>query len=131
MMAECDPNENEELDSAEASEAKPNFPSPVSSAVLFDRNRTECTLGLILNPGGAVRISDSCESVLTELEADGSSEEALLLPSPEGKLSPRGGKDKRSRRYRNSSSSDKENLASPGNVNLDGGGRTGHNLLHI
>lgn len=119
MMAECDPNENEELDGAEASEAKPNFPLPEVSSVLFDRNRTESTLGLTLNPGGAVRISDSCESVLTELEADGSGEEALLLPSPAGNLSPRGGKDKRTRRNRNSSSSDKENLASPGNVNRE------------
>ncbi|KAL2097592.1 hypothetical protein ACEWY4_006799 [Coilia grayii] len=119
MMAECNPNENEELDSPEASQAKPNFPLPDVSSVLFDRSRTEPTLGLTLNPGGAVRISDSCESVLTELEADGSGEEALLLPSPAGNVSPRGGKDKRTRRHRNSSSSDKEHLASPGNSSGD------------
>lgn len=115
-MTECNPNENEELDSPEASQAQTNFPLPDVSSVLFDRSRVEPTLGLTLNPGGAVRISDSCESVLTELEADGSGEEALLLPSPAGNVSPRGGKDKRSRRHRNSSSSDKEHLASPGNV---------------
>ncbi|XP_063075701.1 phosphatidylinositol 4-kinase type 2-beta [Engraulis encrasicolus] len=119
MMTECNPNENEELDSPEASQAQTNFPLPDVSSVLFDRSRVEPTLGLTLNPGGAVRISDSCESVLTELEADGSGEEALLLPSPAGNVSPRGGKDKRSRRHRNSSSSDKEHLASPGSSSGD------------
>lgn len=68
------------------------------------------------NPGVAVRISDSRESVLTELETDGSGEEALLLPCLAGSSSsPRGVREKRGKRNRHSSSSDKDTLASPGN----------------
>uniref|UniRef100_A0AAY4BLT6 Phosphatidylinositol 4-kinase type 2 n=1 Tax=Denticeps clupeoides TaxID=299321 RepID=A0AAY4BLT6_9TELE len=111
MMAECDPGESE----ADLGSAGTNFSPPV----LLDRNRAATTLTLSLNPGGAVRISDSCESVLTELEAEGSGEDALLLPGAAGNLSPRGGKDRRPRRHRHSSSSDKENLASPGNSSVD------------
>ncbi|XP_030644000.1 phosphatidylinositol 4-kinase type 2-beta [Chanos chanos] len=119
MMSECDPNENEPEMNAVELATKPNFHSAEVPSVLFDRNQIGQTLGLTLNPGGAVRISDSSESVLTELEAEGSGEEALLLPGPAGNVSPRGSKDKRSRRNRHSSSSDKENLASPGNSSGD------------
>uniref|UniRef100_A0A7N6B331 Phosphatidylinositol 4-kinase type 2 n=1 Tax=Anabas testudineus TaxID=64144 RepID=A0A7N6B331_ANATE len=109
MMSECDPTE------AEGSEPvlESNFHCDDRPKVLFDRNRVG--LGLAANPGAAVRISDSRESVLTELETDGSGEEALLLPCLAGSASsPRGARDKRSRRNRHSSSSDKDTLASPG-----------------
>uniref|UniRef100_A0A674M9D2 Phosphatidylinositol 4-kinase type 2 n=1 Tax=Takifugu rubripes TaxID=31033 RepID=A0A674M9D2_TAKRU len=88
----------------------PECASPDPLKVLFDRNRLG--LGGLANPGVAVRISDSRESVLTELETDGSGEEALLLPCLAGTASsPRGGRNKRNR---HSSSSDKDTLASPG-----------------
>lgn len=124
MMSECDPTETEtETESSEpgllagatAVPAAPesNFHSSDPPKVLFDRNGVG--LGLVATPGAAVRISDSCESVLTELETDGSGEEALLLPCLAGSSSsPRGGREKRSRRNRHSSSSDKDNLNSPG-----------------
>ncbi|XP_035002599.1 phosphatidylinositol 4-kinase type 2-beta-like [Hippoglossus stenolepis] len=117
MMSECDPTETESsgLDAGEAAVSLPesNFLSSDSPGVLFDRSRAG--LGLALNPGVAVRMSDSCESVLTELETDGSGEEALLLPClAGGSSSPRGEREKRSRRNRHSSSSDKDTLASPG-----------------
>ncbi|KAM6972051.1 phosphatidylinositol 4-kinase type 2-beta [Aplochiton taeniatus] len=119
MMSECDLNETDicepvvDMIGATAAAVAPesNFVSLDPAAVLFDRNRTG--LGLGTNPGVAVRISGSCESVLTELETDGSGEEALLLPCLSGSTSsPR--RDKRSRRRRHSSSSDKDTLASPG-----------------
>lgn len=109
-MSECDPTE------AESSEPvlEPNFPSAERPNVLFDSNRIG--VGLAANPGLAVRISDSRESVLTELETDGSGEEALLLPCLAGSSpSARGAREKRGRRNRHSSSSDKDTLASPGN----------------
>ncbi|XP_076001776.1 phosphatidylinositol 4-kinase type 2-beta [Genypterus blacodes] len=120
MMPECDPNETETNESVPdsgettVSASETNFPSPDPPAVLYDRNRLG--LGLGPNPGCAVRISGSCESVLTELETDGSGEEALLLPCLAGSSSsPRGVREKRSRRNRrSSSSSDKDTLASPG-----------------
>ncbi|KAM4604102.1 phosphatidylinositol 4-kinase type 2-beta [Polymixia lowei] len=132
MMSECDPNETETSEetldnigaAATTAAAEPNFPSPGRPEVLSDRNRAvpghtganRAVPGHTgANPGGAVRISDSCESVLTELETDGSGEEALLLPCLAGSSSsPRGGREKRSRRSRHSSSSDKDALASPG-----------------
>ncbi|XP_035024898.1 phosphatidylinositol 4-kinase type 2-beta [Hippoglossus stenolepis] len=122
MMSECDPTETESsgLDAGEAAVSLPesNFLSSDSPGVLFDRSREG--LGLALNPGVAVRMSDSCESVLTELETDGSGEEALLLPClAGGSSSPRGEREKRSRRNRHSSSSDKDTLASPGTGNGD------------
>ncbi len=120
MMSECDPTETETsepvLDTGAAAvpTVECNFQSSDPPKVLFDRNRLG--LGLAANPGAAVRISDSCESVLTELETDGSGEEALLLPCLTGSSSsPRGAREKRSRRNRHSSSSDKDTLASPGN----------------
>lgn len=110
MMSECDPTETESSEPVLES----NFHSTDRPNVLFDRNRIG--LGLAANPGVAVRISDSRESVLTELETDGSGEEALLLPCLAGSSSsPRGVREKRSRRNRHSSSSDKDTLASPGN----------------
>lgn len=110
MMSECDPTETETSESVLES----NFHSTDRPEVLFDRNRAG--LGLAANPGVAVRISDSRESVLTELETDGSGEEALLLPCLAGSSSsPRAVREKRSRRNRHSSSSDKDTLASPGN----------------
>ncbi|KAG7458869.1 hypothetical protein MATL_G00225170 [Megalops atlanticus] len=111
MMAECDPNENVSAADIAVSEEKPNFPSQEFPSVLFDRTGADQTLKI--NPGGAVRVSVSSESVLTELEAEGSGEEELLLPGPAGNVSPRGGKEKRTRRNRLSSSSDKESFASP------------------
>lgn len=120
MMSECDPTETETsepgLDTGAAAvpALESHFHSPDPPKVLFDRSRIG--LGLAANPGAAVRISDSCESVLTELETDGSGEEALLLPCLAGSpSSPRGVREKRSRRSRHSSSSDKDTLASPGN----------------
>ncbi|KAG9342510.1 hypothetical protein JZ751_016513 [Albula glossodonta] len=112
MMAECDPNENVSVAGNETSEEKPNFPSQEFPSVLFDRTAGGQTLKV--NPGCAVRVSESSESVLTELEVEGSGEEELLLPGPAGNVSPRGGKEKRTRRNRLSSSSDKESFASPG-----------------
>lgn len=119
MMSECDPSETETSEpvvdiGATAVSASESYFSPLDPpAVLFDRNRTG--LGGLggANPGIAVRLSGSCESVLTELETDGSGEETLLLPCLAGSSSsPRGGRRKRSRRNRHSSSSD--TLASPG-----------------
>lgn len=119
MMSECDLTETETgepvLDTGERAVPvlESNFHSIDPPKVFFDRNRIGLTTGA--NPGGAIRISDSCESVLTELETEGSGEEALLLPCLAGSSSsPRGVKEKRSRRYRHSSSSDKDALASPG-----------------
>lgn len=119
MMSECDPPPETEtsepvLDTEATAVTLPvsecNFYSSDPVKVLFDRNGIG--LGLAANPGVAVRISDSCESVLTELETDGSSEEALLLPCLAGSSSsPRGVREKRNR---HSSSSDKDTLASPG-----------------
>lgn len=114
MMAECDPTdgEPEKRDGDLTLTPETNFLSSEVPAVLFEKTRPAPSLGLSLNPGAAVRISNSTESVLTELEADGSGEEALLLPGPTVNLSPRAGREKRTRRNRHSSSSD--NLASPG-----------------
>lgn len=117
MMSECDPTETSEpmLDTGATAvpTSESNFNSSDPPKVLFDRSRLG--LGLAANPGVAVRISDSCESVLTELETDGSGEEALLLPCIAGSSSsPRGVREKRSGRNRHSSSSDKDTLASPG-----------------
>lgn len=120
MMPECDPNETEtnepvlDIGATAVPASETNFHSPDPPAVLFDRNRLGLELGP--NPGVAVRLSGSCESVLTELETDGSGEETLLLPCLAGSSSsPRGGREKRSRRNRHSSSSsDKDALASPG-----------------
>lgn len=119
MMSECDPTETETsepmLDTGATAvpTSERNLNSSEPPKVLFDRSRLG--LGLAANPGVAVRISDSCESVLTELETDGSGEEALLLPCLAGSSSsPRGVREKRSKRNRHSSSSDKDTLASPG-----------------
>ncbi|KAJ8336127.1 hypothetical protein SKAU_G00394700 [Synaphobranchus kaupii] len=113
MMAECDPDENASGIGTVGSEEKANFPQKEFSPGMFDR--TVAVQTLKVNPGGAVRVSGSSESVLlTELEAEGSGEEELLLPGPADNLSPKGGKEKRARRNRLSSSSDKESFASPG-----------------
>lgn len=119
-MSECDPTKTESTEPVPIAGAtaecvlESNFHSADPPKVLFDRK--PMGLGLAANPGAAVRISDSCESVLTELETDGSGEEALLLPClAGGSSSPRGAREKRSRRNRHSSSSDKDTLASPGN----------------
>ncbi|XP_032392322.1 phosphatidylinositol 4-kinase type 2-beta [Etheostoma spectabile] len=117
MMSECDPppeTSDSVLDTGATAgtlpESECNFYSSEPVKVLYDRSGIG--LGLAANPGVAVRISDSCESVLTELETDGSGEEALLLPCLAGSSwSPRAGREKRSR---HSSSSDKDTLASPG-----------------
>lgn len=66
-----------------------------------------------LNPGGAVRRSDSFENVFTEVETDGSGEEALLLPCLTGSCT----REKRGRR--SSSSPDKDSLPSPGTSSGD------------
>lgn len=118
MMSECDPTETEinepMLVAGATAQSVPDCPSSDPLNVLFDGNRLG--FGGLANPGVAVRISDSRESVLTELETDGSGEEALLLPCLAGtSSSPRGGREKRSKRNRHSSSSDKDTLASPGN----------------
>lgn len=119
MMTECEPTEAESTEPMlAAGAAAPATPECRSNSVerpkvLFDRNTPG--LGLASNPGVAVRMSGSCESVLTELETDGSGEEALLLPCMAGSsASPRGGREKRGRRNRHSSSSDRDTLASPG-----------------
>uniref|UniRef100_A0A8C6L1J2 Phosphatidylinositol 4-kinase type 2 n=1 Tax=Nothobranchius furzeri TaxID=105023 RepID=A0A8C6L1J2_NOTFU len=117
MMSECELTETESslpvlLDTGATAVPEPesDFRPTGPSNVPFDKNRLG--LGLVVNPGVAVRISDSRESVLTELETDGSGEDALLLPCLTGSsASPRGARDKRSRRNRHSSS---DTLASPG-----------------
>ncbi|XP_061584269.1 phosphatidylinositol 4-kinase type 2-beta isoform X2 [Cololabis saira] len=116
MMLESDSTETEStvpvLDS-EAAAALPelDFSSHTthSSNVLLENKRMG--LMLVANPGFAVRISDSCESVLTELETDGSGEEALLLPGSAGGWAARGGQDPGNT---HGSSSEKDTLASPG-----------------
>ncbi|TNN28077.1 Phosphatidylinositol 4-kinase type 2-beta [Liparis tanakae] len=100
MMSECDPTEAEggqpAPDTGASTAASPApeecaFQPSDPPTVLFDRNGIG--LGPVTNLGGAVRISDSCESFLTELETDGSGEEALLLPCLAGSASsPRGQK---------------------------------------
>ncbi|XP_045075863.1 phosphatidylinositol 4-kinase type 2-beta-like, partial [Coregonus clupeaformis] len=121
MMSECEPNETEPVVVADivpvaAAATDLNFRSQEPLSTLFDRN----TVGSGANPGVAIRISGSCESILTELETDGSGEEALLLPCLSGGTSsPRGARQKRTRRNRRSSSSDKDNLTSPGNSSGD------------
>ncbi|XP_026123540.1 phosphatidylinositol 4-kinase type 2-beta [Carassius auratus] len=117
MMAECDPTDGEPEKGGGDFTPEMNFLASEVPAVLFEKTRPAPSLGLSLNPGAAVRISNSTESVLTELEADGSGEEALLLPGPTVNLSPRAGREKRTRRNRHSSSSD--NPASPGNSSGD------------
>ncbi|KAG7267678.1 hypothetical protein CRUP_024470, partial [Coryphaenoides rupestris] len=142
MMSECDLSETggsiepltppPVLDTEEATAAASPSSSPLSSSslsnfhppgapVLSFERANRARLGHEANPGAAVRISDSCESVLTELETDGSGEETLLLPclsrSSGGgggsrSASPRAGREKRSGRH--SSSSDKDALSSPG-----------------
>uniref|UniRef100_A0A8C7HYV2 Phosphatidylinositol 4-kinase type 2 n=1 Tax=Oncorhynchus kisutch TaxID=8019 RepID=A0A8C7HYV2_ONCKI len=123
-MSECEPNETDPVvaddiapvAAAAASTTDLNFRSQEPLLTLFDRN----TVGSGTNPGVAIRISGSCESVLTELETDGSGEETLLLPCLSGGTSsPRGERQKRTRRNRRSSSSDKDNLTSPGNSSGD------------
>lgn len=121
-MSECDPTETESCEpgldtgaTAAVSALQCVFRSLDPPKVLFDRNGIG--LGPVTKLGGAVRISDSCESVLTELETDGSGEETLLLPCSAGSpssSSPRGVGEKWSRRNRRSSSSDKDALASAG-----------------
>lgn len=117
-MSECDPAENEINEPTLVAGATAQSASECASSdhlkVFFDRNSLD--LGGLAKPGAAVRISDSRESVLTELETDGSGEETLLLPCLAGtSSSPRGVREKRSKRNRHSSSSDKDALASPGN----------------
>lgn len=121
MMSECDPTETERGLPALLDPGPTALPGseahlhPGPSQASLGSNRTG--LGLGANPGVAVRISGSCESVLTELDSDGSGEEALLLPCLAGSsASPRGGRGKQSRRSRRSSSSDKDPVASPGKV---------------
>ncbi|XP_048852635.1 phosphatidylinositol 4-kinase type 2-beta [Brienomyrus brachyistius] len=114
MMAECDPSESGAEDK----------PSPSTSPVhiqpaLSDRSGIGAGQAPRGKPGCAVRVSDSTESVLVELEGEGSGEEELLLPGPAGSLSPRSGKEKRARRSRRSSSSDKDTLASPGSSTVE------------
>ena len=137
MMSECDPCETGTAEpgidaqatavvSPPADAADSNFHSPEAPALLSFEHQNRARLGghHVSNPGVAVRISDSCESVLTELETDGSGEEALLLPclarSSAASSPRRAGREKRSggggRQHRHSSSSDKENLSSPGNL---------------
>lgn len=112
-MSECDPTVNEinepMLLAGATEQSVPECASSDHLKVFFDRN--VLGLGGLANPGVAVRISDSRESLLTELETDGSGEEALLLPCLAGTSS----SPRRSKRNRRSSSSDKDALASPGN----------------
>ncbi|KAJ8000499.1 hypothetical protein DPEC_G00180760 [Dallia pectoralis] len=123
MMSECDPNETEgdplRADVCPVAAAAQLHLPEHRTTVLFDRNTV--TLGSGVNPGVAVRISGSCESILTALDSDGSGEETLLLPCLTGSVSSstRGGREKRTRRNRQSSSSDKDNLSSPGNNSGD------------
>ncbi|XP_077462212.1 phosphatidylinositol 4-kinase type 2-beta [Stigmatopora argus] len=116
MMPECNPTETFEgsLDTGTTAgfQSESNIITVHSPSVLFEKNTAG--LGLQANPGVAVRISDSYESVLTELEVDGSGEDALLLPSFAGDSSPSTSARDKSRRNRHSSSSDKDTLASPG-----------------
>ncbi|XP_037111565.1 phosphatidylinositol 4-kinase type 2-beta [Syngnathus acus] len=116
MMSECDPTETSEpaldTETTEVFPPQSNFLSVQRPTVLFDKNTAG--LGLQANPGVAVRISDSCESVLTELEAEGSGEDVLLLPCFAGTSSPQRSARDKIKRNRHSSSSDKDTLASPG-----------------
>ncbi|KAM8879292.1 phosphatidylinositol 4-kinase type 2-beta isoform 1-T1 [Spinachia spinachia] len=125
MMSECDPTETENCEpgldtgaTTAGSASQCDFRSLDPPKVLFDRNGIG--LGHVAKLGGAVRVSDSCESVLTELETDGSGEETLLLPCSAGSPSPqRAAGEKWSKRNRRSSSSDKDTLASPGAASGD------------
>lgn len=108
MMSECDPTEPCEPTAA-AQLPEPGFPSADAPDDALGRNGAV----VLAKPGVAVRYTDSCESVLTELETDGSSEETLLLPCLAGGSTPSRG-EKQSRWNRQSSSSDKDTVASPG-----------------
>ncbi|CAL8356972.1 unnamed protein product [Boreogadus saida] len=132
MMSECDPCETGTAEPgidgqatavvSPADAGDPNFHSPEAPVLPSFEHQNRARLGghHASNPGVAVRMSDSCESVLTELETDGSGEEALLLPclarSSAASSPRRAGREKRGggRQHRHSSSSDKENLSSPG-----------------
>lgn len=117
MMSECDPTGTSEpaLDTETTAVSLPesNSLNAHRSRVLFDKSTPGS--GLQSNPGFAVQISDSCESVLTELEAEGSGEDALLLPCIAGNSSPPKSARDKTRLSRLSSSSDRDTLASPGN----------------
>lgn len=136
-MSECEPNETDPVVAddiapvavaAAASTTDLNFRSQEPLSTLFDRN----TVGSGTNPGVAIRISGSCESVLTELETDGSGEETLLLPCLSGGTSsPRGERQKRTRRNRRSSSSDKDNLTSPGKQPVVTGGEYNNSFMLV
>ncbi|XP_036407413.1 phosphatidylinositol 4-kinase type 2-beta-like [Megalops cyprinoides] len=107
-MAVCHYDEDELVHVAgvEASHS----PSRQPQSVLFDR-----TAEIVrVNPGGAVRVSESNGNALPEIETDGSDEQELLLPQPTGSISATGYKVKRTRQNRFCTLSDKENVSSSG-----------------
>ncbi|MBN3315943.1 P4K2B kinase, partial [Atractosteus spatula] len=110
-MADCDSSTAapalirgcEERDGSQAA----GFPS-----ALF--GRAALTVGA--SPGGAVRVSESSDSGLPEVEGECCGEEELLLPAAASSSSPTGTKEKRTRRNRLSSSSDRENFPTSGSA---------------
>ncbi|KAJ8416460.1 hypothetical protein AAFF_G00357480 [Aldrovandia affinis] len=100
-MAECDSEENALVDITEFE--KTDFPPQQFPSVIFDRTRET----LKLNPGGAVRVSESSderpcrvERLLPEVETDGSEEQDLLLPQTTESISSGNCRVKRARRNR-------------------------------
>ncbi|KAG9346945.1 hypothetical protein JZ751_005872 [Albula glossodonta] len=107
-MAECDPNENVLVD---IEFDKPDCVQQPFPTVFFDRRRET----LKVNPGGAVRISESSESHLPDSdETDGSDEIDLLLPRSTRPKYPGAHRVKRTRRNRLRTNSANENFPSSG-----------------
>ncbi|KAJ8262309.1 hypothetical protein GJAV_G00165010 [Gymnothorax javanicus] len=107
-MAECDPSENVLVDILDSD--KTDFQLEQVSSVFFDRTRESVRV----NPGGAVRVSESSEDSVLGVETDGSEESDLLLPQPRSSRSVAFGRRqvKRTRRNGRLSSLDHENFAS-------------------
>ena len=107
-MAECDSCEDVLVDISDFNQT--DCPLDQVSSVFYDRTRET----LRVNPGGAVRVSESSETLVPEVETDGSEELDLLLPRPTGSISSGGCRVKRIRRNRRLTSLESESFASSG-----------------
>ncbi|XP_035281564.1 phosphatidylinositol 4-kinase type 2-beta-like [Anguilla anguilla] len=107
-MAECVSGENVLVDISDFE--KTDFAPEQFPSVFFDRTGET----LRVNPGGAVRVSESSESLVPEVETDCSEELDLLLPRRTGSISSGGCRIKRTRRNKRLTSADSENVASSG-----------------
>ncbi|KAJ8269761.1 hypothetical protein COCON_G00123680 [Conger conger] len=108
-MAECHSSDDVLVDISDFDNT--DFPLEQVSSVYFDRARET----LRVNPGGAVRVSESSETLVPEeVETDGSEEIDLLLPRPTRSISSGDCKVKRVRRNRRLTSLERENFATSG-----------------